>query len=177
MSTRHLMFAAGIALAFASTAGAQSTTPAPAPCRTDPERRLFDFWVGDWDVTPSGAAVVVGTSSVQVVSGGCALLENWTSARGGQGKSLNAYNVAEQHWQQYWIGQDGSVVEFRDSEWRDGSVTFLARFAAHDTTPATVMRLTFTPRPDSTVRQHGEQSTDGGATWKTQYDFIYRRRR
>jgi len=30
---------------------------------------------------------------------------------------------------------------------------------------------------DSTVRQHGELSNDGGATWTTTYDFYYHRRR
>ena len=41
-----------------------------------------------------------GSSVVQSVSGGCALLENWTSGSGGHGKSLNAYNPAIKQWQQ-----------------------------------------------------------------------------
>jgi hypothetical protein len=40
-----------------------------------------------------------------------------------------------------------------------------------------MQRLTFTPVNDTTVRQHGEQSTDNGATWTTTYDFYYYRRR
>ena len=38
------------------------------------------------------------------------------------------------------------------------------------------MRLTFTPLNSNTVRQLGESSTDGGATWKTTYDFLYHRK-
>ena len=36
-------------------------------------------------------------------------------------------------------------------------------------------RMTFTRNADGSVRQHGEQSADSGATWTTQYDFTYRR--
>jgi hypothetical protein len=39
------------------------------------------------------------------------------------------------------------------------------------------MRLTFTPVDSNTVRQHGESSTDGGATWTTTYDLLYHRKR
>jgi hypothetical protein len=36
-------------------------------------------------------------------------------------------------------------------------------------------RMTFTPNADASVRQHGEISQDGGATWTTTYDYTYRR--
>ena len=39
-----------------------------------------------------------------------------------------------------------------------------------------VNRLSFTPLPNGTVRQHGEQSTDHGKTWTTLYDLYYHRR-
>ena len=36
-------------------------------------------------------------------------------------------------------------------------------------------RITWTPRPDGTVRQHWQTSLDGGATWTTAFDGAYRR--
>jgi hypothetical protein len=119
----------------------------------------------------------VGGSVVQSVSGGCALLENWTSARGGQGKSLNAYNPAIGQWQQYWIGQDGNPTEYRESTWSGASVVFRAHSPAAGATPATEQRLTFTAVDSATVRQLGESSSDGGATWTTAYDFYYHRKK
>ena len=163
--------------------GAQSGTPtaastparAPTPCADAPERHRFDFWVGEWEVTtPAGGHA--GSSSIQSVSGGCALLENWTSATGGHGKSLNAFNPAVGQWQQYWIGQDGNPTEFRESSWVGKSIVFRAHVPATEKSPATEMRLTFTPTDSNTVQQHGENSTDGGATWKTTYLFVYHRR-
>ena len=41
---------------------------------------------------------------------------------------------------------------------------------------STTERITWTPHPDGTVRQHWEQSTDGGQTWTTAFDGLYRRK-
>jgi hypothetical protein len=156
-------------------AASAAASPAPKPCADAAERHRFDFWIGEWDVTTKGGTHV-GSSVVQSVSGGCALLENWTSARGGQGKSLNSFNPAVGQWQQYWIGQDGNPTEFRESTWEGASIVLRAHAPASGTTPATEQRLTFSPLDSATVRQHGETSTDGGATWATTYDFYYHRK-
>ena len=177
--SRALTFAAVMPLSVAaqSAPAAGAAQRAPTPCVEAAERHRFDFWIGEWEVTAQQGGTRVGSSVIQSVSGGCALLENWTSARGGQGKSLNAYNPAVGQWQQYWIGQDGNPTEFRESSWSGPSIVFRAHAAATGTTPATEQRLTFTPVDSVTVRQHGETSTDGGATWKTQYDFYYHRKK
>jgi hypothetical protein len=39
------------------------------------------------------------------------------------------------------------------------------------------LRLTFFPVSADEVRQLGESSTDGGKTWKTQYDLYYHRKK
>jgi hypothetical protein len=178
-------FAVGVLAPSTPVVSAQSTSggaaappsmsqPAPKPCADAAERHRFDFWIGEWDVTTKGGTHV-GSSVVQSVSGGCALLENWTSARGGQGKSLNSYNPAVGQWQQYWIGQDGNPTEYRESTWEGSSIVLRAHAPASGKTPATEQRLTFSPVDSATVRQHGETSADGGATWTTTYDFYYHR--
>ena len=156
-------------------AALDSAARASTPCAADRDARRFDFWVGEWDVrTPQGQTA--GSSSVLPVSGQCALLENWTSAFGTSGKSLNGYNRALGHWQQFWIGQDGSVTEYRESSWDGPSLVFLAPAAPGDTTH-TERRLTFTPLSKDLVRQHGETSSDQGRSWRTSYDLYYHRKR
>ena len=176
MTTMRLMVVVALASSIPRVFHAQvplAGSPGPSAC-ANADRHRFDFWIGEWDVkTPAGG--LAGTSSVQSVSGGCALLENWTATNGGTGKSLNAYNPVSKQWQQYWAGQGGAVTEYRESEWKDGSLSFMARGSAPSAAP--MQRLTFTPVNDSTVRQHGESSADGGATWTTTYDFYYHRRR
>jgi hypothetical protein len=161
-------------MARGQTGASTPSGPPPNPCASNAERHRFDFWVGEWQVTtPDGR--VVGSSSVQSMAGGCGLLESWTASNGTTGKSLNAFNPIAKQWQQYWVGQGGAVTEYRESEWHDGSLSLVARQAAASGQP--VQRLTFTPMNDSTVRQHGELSKDGGSTWTTSYDFYYHRRR
>ena len=145
---------------------------APTPCANEPERHRFDFWIGEWSVTTKGGSPV-GSSVIQSVSGGCALLENWTGLNGGHGKSLNAYNSLIHAWQQYWIGQDGAVSEFRSSEFDGKSLTF---FNKDNAKASSIGRLSFTPQDSATVRQLSETSSDGGTTWTTQYDFYYHRK-
>jgi hypothetical protein len=150
--------------------------PAPIPCASAPERHRFDFWIGEWDVTtsPKKDGSKGGSSVIQSVSGGCALLENWTSIRGGQGKSLNAFNPLVHEWQQYWIGQDGNVTEFRTSHF-DG--TSLSVLTDNGPGPNLIGRLTFTPIDSDLVRQHYESSGNSGKTWTTVYDLYYHRKR
>jgi hypothetical protein len=145
------------------------------PCRAHPEARRFDFWIGEWDVQNT-AGQPVGKSSIQLISGDCGLLENWTDARGGTGKSINAYNPATRSWQQFWVGQFGGVTEYRESTWSGSTLVFTARGARPDGTPV-LQRLSFTPISAGKVRQHGELSTDGGSTWTTGYDFTYVRQK
>jgi hypothetical protein len=153
----------------------KSAASPPKPCESAPENRKLDFWVGDWDVTTQGGAPT-GHSRVDKVSDGCAILENWTSGRGNTGHSLNAYNPIEKQWQQYWVGAGGAVIEYRESTWDGRSVVYISRTAA-GSGPGTISRLTFSPLPDGSVRQHAEASKDNGATWTTTYDFYYHRKK
>jgi hypothetical protein len=158
----------------AASSGSQSAASSSAPysCSDDPERHRFDFWLGAWDVkTEDGTHV--GDSVIETASNGCAVLENWTAAKGGAGKSLNSYNSRLKHWQQFWIGSDGDVHEYRESQSDGKSLIFFWKPAG---STQTVIRLTFTPIDKDTVRQHSEISSDAGKTWKTGYDFYYHRR-
>ena len=155
-----------------SASGVSSSTRAPYSCADDPERHRFDFWLGAWNVTTEGGTHV-GDSIIETASTGCAVLENWMGARGGRGKSLNSYNSELKEWQQFWIGSDGDVHEYRESKVDGTSLVF---FMKRDAAGQKIVRLTFTPVDKDTVRQHSEMSEDGGQTWKTDYDFYYHRK-
>ncbi|MCC6989620.1 MAG: hypothetical protein IT181_11515 [Acidobacteria bacterium] len=44
--------------------------------------------------------------------GGCALLEHWTAASGGEGQSLTLYVAADQQWNQTWVDAAGNRIVF-----------------------------------------------------------------
>jgi hypothetical protein len=149
----------------------QQRTP---PCKTQPEYRQFDFWVGEWDVqTPQGQQA--GTNSVQLILGDCVLLENWTGARGGTGKSFNVYNAAKGKWQQTWVDNVGGVLELL-GEYKDDKMSFTGETKGRDGS-VTLERLTFTKISADRVRQFWEQSRDGGKTWTVAFDGTYIRRK
>lgn len=143
------------------------------PCLSAPEHRQLDFWVGEWDVeTPQGQRA--GENVVSRESGGCLILESWTGAKGGVGKSMSFYDPARKLWRQVWVGSGGGISEFA-GEFRDGAMRF-ASDPRSLTDPKVVRRLTFFHLGPDRVRQLSERSTDGGATYQTEYDFTYKRR-
>lgn len=145
---------------------------AAAPCATA-EHRQFDFWVGRWNVTPTGQAKVVAHSLIESVYGGCGVRENWMPNNHADGGSLNAYVAAEHAWRQTWIDSDGSRVDFTGG-WT-GQAMVLTGEWPEPGGRARRVRMTYTPLPDGSVRQVGEDSFDGGKTWTPDFDFTYRR--
>lgn len=160
----------------ASPAFAQQPPPTFG-CEKRPEFRQFDFWVGEWEVRPTGVPnFVAGTSSIQLINGSCTVLENWTGGKGGVGKSFNLYNAATKKWQQIWVDNSGGLTIYT-GEYRDKAMRFDSgeRVAPNGTTSK--VRLTFFHVAADTVRQLGENSADGGQTWTTGYDLTYVRRK
>jgi len=144
------------------------------PCAYRPESRQFDFWIGEWDVTSNlNAGASAGRSRVERIIGQCVIFENWTG-RLGSGKSFNAWNPDLGCWQQNWMDDSGNVTNYTDGRLVDGAMRFLAekKDAAGNWRKH---RLTFFPLGPDRVRQLGEHSEDGGATWKVDYDLDYRR--
>lgn len=170
-----LLLLAG-ALLTAGTAGAQTPQPAatrPPPACATPEYRQFDFWVGRWDVYPTGQDKLVAHSLIERLYGGCAIRENWMPLQGGDGGSLNNY-VAGEGWRQTWLDSSGARVEFRGG-W-DGKAMVLTGLWAGVLGPGkdALVRMTYSRDAKGWVRQFGEASTDGGKTWTVNFDLTYR---
>jgi len=153
-------------LAMLEAPGQTPGPPLPA------EARQFDFWLGEWEVT-NPAGKLVGKSRIESIAGGAGLLENWTSANGYTGRSLNAWNAAGKKWQQFWVGSDGGVLELSGTI-ENGRMVLAGESKGNGV--RRLERITWTPLGDGTVRQHWEQSGDGGKTWTTSFDGLYRRR-
>lgn len=154
-------------LALAATPALAQT--APAPCQ-EPERRQFDFWVGDWDVYDTASQVMVARSTIEKLYAGCAVRENWKPLKGTGGGSLNAWRPDEKGWRQTWLDSSGAWAEFRGG-WTGTAIVIQGDWGG------TLTRMTYTPNPDGTVRQAGETSADKGVTWKPSFDLTYRRAR
>ena len=149
---------------------AQAAAPPPPAC-TGPEHRQFDFWVGEWTVTPTGKPTVVASSRIEKLYAGCAVRENWMPLKGSPGGSLNSY--VDGRWRQTWVDASNSRVEFVGGV-VDGKMVLVGDWkGVNGPGKDAIIRMTYSRNPDGSVRQHGEQSTDFGMTWSSNFDFTY----
>ena len=165
--TRVLMQSVAFSL-IAVCAGSQAPTVVESrPCKDAPEFRGMDFWVGDWEVeTAQGKPA--GKSKIELVLDGCIVLENWTGQNGYAGKSFNLFHRDSSKWEQLWARYEGDAKE--------GNIYYRTESVGPDGTK-TLSRMTFFPKGPDQVRQLGEKSTDGGATWTIEYDLLYKRKK
>jgi hypothetical protein len=166
-TTALILFVAG-------SASAQTPPPAaapPPPACTAPEHRQFDFWVGRWDVYPTGTQRLVAHSLIERLYADCVIRESWMPIRGGGGSSLNTWRPGERHWRQLWADSTNSWIEF--SGGLEGPAMVLTASTPAANGSPSLTRMTYTTNPDGSVRQAGTVSSDGGQTWQPSFDFTY----
>jgi len=134
------------------------------------EHRQFDFWLGDWMVTEGGQPA--GRNEIRIDLSGCALFESWTAMDHSRGRSMSFYDRARRRWHQTWVDDRGGVLEL-DGAWSDGHMVLSQE--SGEPTARTVNRITWTPNPDGSVRQHWEVRKGRAAGWETVFDGLYRR--
>jgi hypothetical protein len=147
------------------------------PCAADPNYHAFDFWIGEWDVQPTGTPRgPVGSGATSIIEpqlDGCVIQENWLPPGGaGAGKSFNIYNAVAKQWEQYYVDTRGTITHYRGTFHDDGNLYYEAdQFASSNK-----IRMTFFNQGPNQVRQLGHTSTDGGKTWTVSFDLTYVRK-
>ncbi|MBD3647179.1 MAG: hypothetical protein HUJ31_06925 [Pseudomonadales bacterium] len=166
MSIRNLYFTL---MLLVPLAGAAAETK---PCSM-PEHRQFDFWLGKWTAF-SKDGDRQGENHLHQIMDGCAVQENWKSARGPyRGTSYNFYDAVSDKWYQTWVDNRGGHL-FLKGGWNGTSMQLSgSRTTAEGN--SVIDRITWTPLDDGRVRQHWQASEDGGETWKEVFDGYYER--
>ena len=170
-----------LALLLAQQPPEDPSPPAPPSVTCEGEGYdAFDFWVGEWDVYPTGSDTKVSQAVIERLYGGCAIRENWMPARGFPGGSLSSYDAETGRWHQTWVGGrgrvsfEGGAVDLGER----GQGMVLVGYWPDLVGPGGdgLMRMTFSQSEDGSMRQYGEASFDHGLTWVGSFDFTYRRR-
>lgn len=144
------------------------------PCEHDEAFRAFDFWVGDWDVHLADGRFA-GTNRVTSEQRGCVLLENWKSATGGTGMSINYLDRDDGQWVQVWNDPSGNQIRISGKRTDEGmALEGTIHYVSSNTTYP--FRGLWTPLPDGRVRQYFEQSTDDAESWTPWFEGFYTRR-
>ena len=136
--------------------------------------RGFDFWIGSWNASRTGANNAGGTNIITSETDGCTIEEHWTDALGMRGRSLNAFDATTGKWTQLWMDQSGGALLFEGRSADRSMILAGAHVTSRtDSTPLTD-RATWTAIGKDSVRQFGELSKAGGP-FAMSYDITYRR--
>ncbi|MHA1543810.1 MAG: hypothetical protein ACTSU8_01600 [Alphaproteobacteria bacterium] len=150
-----------------------TTPPAPLPfCENNPGFGDWDFWVGDWNVySNDGKRVFQGTNSITRHYNDCLLMENWMSAGGNGGFSINYFNPVKDEWRQVWVA-NGYSIDYTGGLNEDGAMVlegFIYGYRPNATTP---FRGTWSKLEGTDVRQFFEIHNAEGE-WTTWFDGLY----
>ena len=145
--------------------------PASGGCST-PAYRQFDFFTGDWDAYDVQAQdKVVARNTVKVILDGCVIHEDYRQNDGLHGESYSLYDAARKVWHQSWVTNRGDLL-LLDGGVQDGRMIFKG-VERKSGKPDALVRAAWYRQGDG-VRETAEQSLDGGKTWKTEFDILFK---
>ena len=147
------------------------------PCSREPRNHDFDFWIGDWNCYRTGTQILSGTSHVEAMAGGCAILENYTATQAYSGKSFNFYDTTTGKWEQDWIGSGGpgDRQRYYNGEYKNGSMHFIYETMNANGSKTKGTFIFYNIGRDS-VRQYQDVTDDSGKIISVTYDLTYLRK-
>ena len=135
----------------------------------------FDFWLGNWNLTwgENGR----GTNEITRILNGRIIQENFSDIPSDdtspfKGISVSAYDANNAQWQQTWVDNQGSYLDFIGG-FADGKM-ILMRDATVQEKPVTQRMVWHNIQPDA-LDWAWERSEDNGRTWQTVWAIHYTR--
>jgi len=152
----------------------------PAPpksiCETMKSFNDFDFWLGEWNVySNDDARQFQGANSITKHHKNCLVMENWTSAQGGTGSSMNYYDAVEDQWRQLWVA-GGYSIDYTGGLDESGAMVLNGKINYYNTGKSHAFRGKWTPNTDGSVRQLFEQQDPESQEWSVWFDGLYVRK-
>jgi hypothetical protein len=142
----------------------------PTPCSA-PKYHECDFWLGDWDAFDFATSTKDARIRVERILDGCVIHENYQSTDGHKGKSFSIYDASRKVWHQSWVTNRGKLLII-EGKLEDAAMVL----AGVDRTSSGEERYVhgiWKPADDG-VRETAFTSTDGGKTWKSWFDLMFR---
>jgi len=148
-----------------------AAAPATSACSA-PAYRQFDFFVGDWDTYDVQAPdKLVARNTVKVILNGCVVHEDYRQHDGLHGKSYSLYDAARNVWHQSWVTNRGELL-LLDGGMQGDRMVFKGVERKVGKPDALVLAAWY--RQGDGVRETAERSLDGGKTWKTEFDILFK---
>ena len=158
---------------FAQGQAAENPAPPKPVCESATGFSEFDFWLGEWDVySNDDARQLQGSNIITKHHKNCLIMENWTSAQGGTGGSMNYFDPVEDHWRQLWVA-GGYSIDYTGGLNESGAMLLNGKINYYNTGKSQAFRGTWTPNADGSVRQFFEQQDPESQQWSVWFDGLY----
>jgi len=148
-----------------------------------PAARQFDFWLGEWELTWPGEHTGLpagqtgrGTNRIRAILDSCVIEESFSaeSPVSLRGLSFSVYNRHTGEWQQTWVDNEGSYLDFTGG-FRDGKM-ILVRQATTPEGSEFLQRMVWHNLTPTELDWNWEASHDEGKTWQLKWQIHYRRK-
>jgi tetratricopeptide (TPR) repeat protein len=149
-----------------------------SPCTNNDSYKKLNFFIGIWDVfTGPGYSQKVGTDTVRLQPGGCALFESFRYlSTGYTGQSFNFFDRATNKYRHHWAGVNGDIIMYEETASGENWITLFAVTTTQNNTGLMNKRMKMTYNPaDGSVHQFIEESRDLGKTWTVDFDAMYKK--
>ena len=135
----------------------------------------FDFWLGSWDLTWGDNGR--GTNEITRILDGRVIQENFASYPDDDGQvlkgiSVSVYTAANNQWQQTWVDNQGSYLDFVGNFSEDRMI--LSRDAVVNDKPVK-QRMVWFNINEGAFDWAWERSEDEGRNWQTMWAIHYQR--
>ena len=154
------------------------TTQAQQPEEKEPEK-LFDFWIGEWDLTwkdPDGS-IGKGKNTITRTMKDYVIRENFGGLTGVNtgfiGMSVSVYNPVQKKWYQTWVDNQGAYLDFWGEF--DGNKRMFVRKYTGPRGQEIMQRMVFYDIAKNAFTWDWENSVDGGKTWNLSWQIEYNR--
>ena len=162
--------------AMAQEQATTQTEPPKSICEKMNGFNDFDFWLGEWNVYSNDEKrVFQGTNSVTKHHKNCLIMENWTSAQGGTGRSMNYFDPVEDQWRQLWVAV-GYSIDYTGGLDESGSMVLNGKINDYKSGKSQDFRGKWTANTDGSVRQFFEQRNPETSEWAVWFDGLYVRK-
>jgi hypothetical protein len=164
-------------LSFLASVSLAQTEQAPASCTDQVGFSDFDFWVGEWKVySNDDKRLFFGDNSITKHHGDCLLMENWRSAGGGGGFSVNYFNPVTREWRQVWVS-NGYSIDYTGGLNDAGVMVLTGLIYDYSKKQPSEFRGSWTPVDAEQVIQKFEIFDSESKSWKLWFEGLYVRQR
>lgn len=139
------------------------------------QHRLFDFWLGEWDVYTNDE--LVGHNTISLLQDGHLLQENWVSEKENfTGTSYSFYNTKIDQWQQIWVDKNGNNLLLKGT-FENGKMILSSGIDSYMGEAQSRHRISWMLMPNGDVKQLWESTIDDGKIWSLQFEGIYKKKK